>query len=150
MSSLHTLKRGYFGKGSVEVAPPARDGEGGIRRLAVTADKLVTQPLEGIDVIPDVVDYAARSFGSRNAIGWRDVVDIVTEDKEVKKMIGGKEVTEKKKWKYFQLSHYQFHSFVEFKERVSQLGRGLVELGVKSGDIFNIFSQTKYVLSISV
>ncbi|KAF9027422.1 acetyl-CoA synthetase-like protein [Hymenopellis radicata] len=127
---LHTEKPGYFGKGSVEVAPPARDGEGGVRRLAITADKLVTQPFEGLDVIPDVLDYAARTYGSRNA------------EKDVKKMVDGKEVTEKKKWKYFQLSGYQWLSYIEFKERVSQIGRGLIDLGVASGDIFNVYSQT--------
>ncbi|KAF8887701.1 long-chain-fatty-acid-CoA-ligase [Mucidula mucida] len=139
---LHTEKPGYFGKGSVEVAPPARDGEGGVRRLAITADKLVTQPFEGLDVIPDVLDYAARTYGSRNAVGWRNIVDVITEEKDVKKMVDGKEVTEKKKWKYFQLSGYQWLSYIEFKETVSQLGRGLIDLGVASGDIFNVYSQT--------
>lgn len=122
-----------------------RDGEGGIRRLAIRADKLVTQPMEGIDVIPDVVDYAARVYGSKHAAGTREVVDIVTEEKEVKKVVDGKEVLEKKKWKYFQLGPYHYLSFIDFKERVSQIARGLIDLGVQSGEVFNVYAQTRCV-----
>ncbi|KAK0216304.1 long-chain-fatty-acid-CoA-ligase [Armillaria fumosa] len=139
---MQTLKPGYFGKGSVEVTPPQAPGEGGVRRLAIASAKLVTQPFEGLDVLPDILDYSARTYGSRNAFGWRDVIDVIEEEKDVKKMVDGKEVHEKKKWKYFQLSDYKYISYLENKEMVSELGRGLVDLGVKQGDIFNIYSGT--------
>lgn len=142
---LDTLKPGYFGKGSVEVAPPSADNEGGARRLAISADKLVTRPFEGLDVLPDVLDYVARTYGTRNAVGWRDVVDVHTEEKDVKKIVDGKEVVEKKQWKYFQLSEYKFISAIEFKDTVSYVGKGLASLGIKQNDIFNVFSATRYV-----
>ena len=134
-------RRNFFGKGSVEIAT---DGSP-IRRLAITADKLVTQPFESIDIIPDVIDYAARIHGTRDAVGWRDVVDIHEEEKEVKKTVGGKEVAEKKTWKYFQLSDFKYLSFVDFQERVSALARGLLHHGITKDDVFNIYAQTRYV-----
>ncbi|KAJ3727394.1 long-chain-fatty-acid-CoA-ligase [Lentinula raphanica] len=142
MPTVHTSKPGYFGKGSVEIAKAAGPDEGPIRRSAITSDRLVTQPFEGIETVYDIVEYATRTHGTRNALGWRDVVDIHEEEKEVKKFVGGKEVTETKKWKYFQLSDYKYINFIELKEAVSEIARGLVEIGVTSDDVFNIYAQT--------
>ncbi|KAG2105453.1 uncharacterized protein F5147DRAFT_240678 [Suillus discolor] len=134
-----TSKRNFFGKGSVVVAT---DDGSPIRRLAITADNLVTQPFEGIDIIPDVIDYAARTHGTKDAVGWRDIVGIHEEEKEVKKTVNGKEVTEKKIWKYFQLSDYKYLNFLDVQERVSELARGLLHHQITKEDIFNIYAQT--------
>ncbi|KAK7026440.1 long-chain fatty acid-CoA ligase [Paramarasmius palmivorus] len=138
----HTNKPGYFGKGSVEIAEAAGPDEGPIRRLAISANKLITQPFEGIDTIYDIIQHAAKTHGTRNALGWRDIVATHEEEKEVKKMVDGKEVTEKKKWKYFELSDYKYINFIELKDAISEIARGLVEIGVTSDHIFNLFAQT--------
>ncbi|KAI0032135.1 long-chain-fatty-acid-CoA-ligase [Vararia minispora EC-137] len=138
-----TLKPGEnWGKGSVEVVPPQAAGESGIRRLAKTAAKLVTQPLESIKTVPDVLNYAERTHGDRRAYGYRDVVQMVEEEKEVKKMVGGKEVSEMKKWRYFQLSDYKFISFIDLKKAVVEVAGGLLELGLQKGEVVNIYAQT--------
>lgn len=142
MSTATTTKSNYFGKGSVVVSS---DGEGAVRRLAITSDRLVLRPFEGIDVIPDLLSYAARTHGSRDAVGWRNIVDIHEEEKEVKKTVGGKEVIEKKKWKYFQLSDFEYISFIEVRERVLELARGLLHHGISKTDVFNIYAQTRCV-----
>ena len=134
-------KNTYFGKGSVVVSS---DPDGPVRRLAITADKLVTQPFEGIDVIPDIVSYSARTHGAREAMGWRNIVDVHEEEKQVTKMVAGKEVTETKKWKYFELSDFEYLSYLDVQERVSQLARGLLHHGIQKTDIFNIYAQTRY------
>ncbi|KAF9461401.1 long-chain-fatty-acid-CoA-ligase [Collybia nuda] len=141
MQRVRTNKPGFYGKGSVEISPGV-EGEGGIRRCAISQDRLVTQPFEGIDTVYDIVEYSARTHGTRNALGWRDIVEIIEEEKEVKKVVDGKEVTEMKKWKYFQLSDYKYINFVEVKEAVSEIGRGLLELGVSADDVFNVYAQT--------
>ncbi|KAG9308664.1 hypothetical protein JVU11DRAFT_11621 [Chiua virens] len=134
-----TTKSNFFGKGSVVVPS---DGEGAVRRLAIASEKLVTRPFEGIDVIPDVIAYAARVHGNRNAVGWRTTVRIHEEEKEVKKMVAGKEVTETKKWKYFELSEYQYLSFTDVQTQVSELARGLLHHNIGKEDVFNIYAQT--------
>lgn len=131
--------------GSIEVASASRDGEGPTRRNALTADRLVTQPFEGIEVVPDILAYAARTHGQKDAMGWREVVDIHEEEKEIKKMVDGKQVTEKKKWKYFQLSEYKYLSYVEIKQRAELLGAGLIQMGVGREGVFNVYSQTRCV-----
>ena len=129
-----------YGAGSVEVDIP----EGGkARRLANTSDRLVQQPLEGIDTLADIVAYAARMHGTKQALGWRDVVEIHEEEKEVKKVVGGKEVTEMKKWKYFQLSDYKYINYIEIQERISELARGIIHYGITETDVFNIYAATR-------
>ncbi|KAF9474999.1 long-chain-fatty-acid-CoA-ligase [Pholiota conissans] len=132
----------FFGPVSVEISPPAREGESGIRRLAVHKDSLVTQPAEGIDTIPDVIDYSARVHGNRKALGWRDVLRVHEEAKEVRKQVGGKEVVETKSWKYFELSEYRYIDYIELKERISDAARGLISLGAGKGAVVDIFAET--------
>ncbi|TFK68797.1 long-chain-fatty-acid-CoA-ligase [Pluteus cervinus] len=140
---VHTNKpAGHYGEGSVAVGPAAGPGEGPAHRLAITKDALVTQPFEGITTVHDIVEYAARTHGTRNALGWRDVVKTVEEEKEVQKIVDGKEVTEKKKWKFFQLSDYKYHTFVEVKEAVSEIARALLDLNIGPDNVFNIYSAT--------
>ena len=144
MSKVTTLKPGYYGVGSVEVASPANPEEGPTRRYFRSKDGLVTQPFEGINTVFDVISYSARTHGNRNALGWRDVVGIVEEEKEVKKVVDGKEIVEKKKWKYFELSDYKYITFIELKEAVSEVARALISLGITKDDVFNVYAQTRY------
>lgn len=127
--------------GSVEVAPAA-PGESATRRAAIHSESLVESPAEGITTVHDVLEYAARTHGTKNAVGWRNIEKIVEEEKEVTKTVGGKHVTEKKIWKYFQLSDYQYWSFIEFRDHAMETARGLVVLGVEKGKVFNVYSQT--------
>ncbi|CCO30150.1 hypothetical protein BN14_04174 [Rhizoctonia solani AG-1 IB] len=113
-----------------------------VRRSWIHPDSLVDRPAEGINIIHDVLQYAARTHGSKQAVGWRNIEKIVEEEKEITKNVGGKQVTEKKVWKYFQLSEYQYWSFVEFRDYCMEAARGLVVLGVEKGKVFNIYAQT--------
>jgi long-chain acyl-CoA synthetase len=129
--------------GSVEVGEK-KQGEGRARRLAICKDALVTQPWEGIDTTCDVLTYAAKTYGTRDAVGWRDVVEEIEEEKEVTKNVGGKEIKEKKKWKYFKLGPFQYYNFVQVQEIVSEVARGLAEIGIGKDDVFNVYASTRY------
>ncbi|KAH9918460.1 long-chain-fatty-acid-CoA-ligase [Fomitopsis serialis] len=128
--------------GSVEVGPEKVDGETRIRRSVLARDKLVTQPWEGIDTVYDVLMYAARTHGTRQSYGSRDVVEIHEEEKEVTKVVGGKEVKEKKTWKYFQLSDYKYLTFQQVKDAAVEVAGALLELGVQKTDVVNIYAAT--------
>ena len=140
--SYHRGPNESWGKGSVEIGPSANSGESGVRRLEKTKDRLVTAPVEGVHTVHDVLQYTARTHGTRNAFGYRDVTNIIEEQKEVTKMVGGKEVKETKTWKYFQLSDYKYVTHLELKTIVSEVSRGLLKLGVQKNDVFNIYAQT--------
>lgn len=133
----------HFGTGSVEVGPDPNPGEGKVRRNALVADgELAARPMDGMDTVYDVLAYVDRAYGDKNAIGYRDVVDIHVEEKEIIKNVGGKEVKEKKKWSYFQLSEFKYLSFAELRKTSEAIGRALADLGLKKGDIFNIYAST--------
>jgi len=139
-------KPNFGGVTSVEISGgPSISGESAIRRSSLFPDKLVSQPFEGIDTVYDVLQYSARKYGTKNAYGYRDVLNMIEEEKEVTKMVDGKETKVKKTWKYFQLSDYKYISFIEFRDTAIDIGKGLVELGIGKGEIFNIYAQTRRV-----
>ncbi|KAJ3534142.1 hypothetical protein NMY22_g7048 [Coprinellus aureogranulatus] len=139
-----SLRDNFFGQGSVEVTPPPPGAkEGGIRRLAVTADKLLTQPSPDVNTIPDVLDHAVEHYPHKNAVGWRDVVRIVEEKKVIKKVVNGVEKEEEKTWKYFELSDPKYLTFPDYRTAVREVARALVSLGIrKDDDVINIYAQT--------
>jgi long-chain acyl-CoA synthetase len=140
-------KSGFYGRGSVEVGSEV-EGEGRTRRLAIRSEQLVTQPFEGIDTIYDVIAYTARTHGNRNALGWRDVIDIHEEAKEVTKIVNGEQVKETKKWKYFQLGEYKYLTYLQVQATASEIACGLLQLGVTTDDIFNIYALTRSVATL--
>ncbi|EAU81904.1 acyl-CoA synthetase [Coprinopsis cinerea okayama7 len=137
------LRKGFFGEGSVEVSPP-KPGEGGVRRLAVTADRLLTEPRPDVKTVPDVLDYAAKTFdGDHRAVGWRDIVRIHEEKKMVKKVVDGEEREVPKTWSYYELTDPKYMTFTEYRAAAREVGRALVHLGIgEKDDVINIFAQT--------
>jgi long-chain acyl-CoA synthetase len=81
-------------------------------------------------------------------MGWRDVLDVIEEEKEVTKTIDGKETKEMKKWKYFKLGSYQYVTYVEVKERAHDIGKALLELGIEKGAVWNIYAATRCVSAV--
>lgn len=137
MPPVHTNKPGHFGSGSAKVTDP-KEGEGATRRLSISSDRLVTQPFAGIDVVPDVLEYAAKQYGDHHALGYRDIVKLHTDTNEAGK-----------KWTFWELSEPKWISFKEVKEWVADVTKGLDSLGIKkttnSDDeqlVFNLYSQT--------
>ncbi|KAJ7775318.1 hypothetical protein B0H16DRAFT_1449947 [Mycena metata] len=111
-AACKTNKPGYCGKRSVE-------------------------PFPGIDTVFDMLQYVAKTHGTRDALGWRDIVNVHEEAKEVTKTVDEKEVKETKKWNYVQL-----------QEQVEEMARGLVDLGLTTDDVLNIYAATRWVFSL--
>jgi hypothetical protein len=75
---------------------------------AITQDALVAQPFNGIDTAHDVLYSTARTFGTRDAVGWRDAEKFIEEGKDVKEMVDGQEIMENTDRKYFLLSDFKY------------------------------------------
>lgn len=88
--------------------------------------------------------YAARTHGAKQALAGRDIIGTVEEEKEITKVVGGKEVKEKKKWSYFKLSPLDWISYDDALKDVRVLGSGLREHGIggKGEQFFNIYAAT--------
>jgi long-chain acyl-CoA synthetase len=131
--------------GFISSTDPAGPNESGIRRSTHTKDALLAEPVPGVSTVSDILDFSARVHGDKYSMGWRDVLDIIEEEKEVTKTIDGKEVKEMKKWKYFKLGEYQYVTYIEVKERAHDMAKALLELGIEKGAVWNIYASTRYV-----
>lgn len=132
---------------SIEVSGTLTEHETPVRRNAKSKDALVTQPFEGIDTVTDVLFYAARTYGSKDALGTRRIVNVHEEEKKVKRKVDGEEREEVKKWKYFELGAFEYLSFADVKRCVVEIANAFVELGLKKGDVFNVYAQTRSLYS---
>ncbi|PWY99700.1 acetyl-CoA synthetase-like protein [Testicularia cyperi] len=127
---------------SVEVGDAPAKGETKTRRSYRSPDKLLERPKENINSMADVFLDAKKRFPNRPIMGWRDVVRMHNEEKEVTKKVEGKEVKETKKWEYFELSPYKYITYNEFEERIQHASSGLVNLGMSKNTRFNIYAAT--------
>lgn len=126
------------------------DGETIPRRNARSKDQLRSRPIEDVATIYDLVKYSAAKYGNARALGSRKILRTHVETKKVKKIVDGIAQEVDKKWTFFELSGYQYMSFVEYEQRTLQLGAGLRQLGLKPGDKLQIYAATSpYWLSMA-
>ncbi|GAA6061533.1 hypothetical protein JCM10212_004523, partial [Sporobolomyces blumeae] len=125
-----------------QVGPDPPKGETRPRRYFKTPDHLASTPEPGVEVIADLLAHSAKTRPDHPAVGWRDTVKVHKEEKEVKKTVGGKEVTEKKLWQYFELSDYKYWTYRELANVVRDAASALVETGHSRDTVFNIYAQT--------
>lgn len=132
---------------SVEVGKAANEHETAPRRNVTTAKAPVTRPPNYS--CSTVYEFAMEAFGkggNRQAMAWRDVIDIHDEKKMVTKKIDGKEQQVEKTWQYFELSPYRHNSYKELGSIMHDLGRGLVKIGVKPNqkERLHIYASTSH------
>jgi len=127
---------------SVEVGPPAKEGEGRARRWGQMPDKLAEGAIAEIPTVYDIVQRSARLFPEQNGFGYRELVRMHNEEKEVEKTVKGVKKTEMKKWSYFEMSDYKYLSYKEIADQSLVLGSGLRAVGLEKGKMFNIYAST--------
>jgi long-chain acyl-CoA synthetase len=100
---------------SVEVGDAPEKGHGKARRAYTSPEKLVERPAEGnLNTMSDVLEFAVKSewprvkvsqgavltdmsfnsteFTNKPVMGYRELIKIHKEEKEITKTVGGKEV----------------------------------------------------------
>jgi long-chain acyl-CoA synthetase len=129
---------------SVEVGT-AKPGEGAPRRSTLSADKLLTTPEAGIETIFDVVQRSVRLFGDQPALGYRDILHVHTETKQVQKTdSNGEAHSETKTWKYFECSDYKYWSYKTLGDKVKAASSGMANLGLNKDTLFNVYAATSH------
>lgn len=118
------------------------EGETIPRRNVRTKDKLVESPDAETKTIYDVLRRSSKKYGNAKAVGKRRLVQMHEEVKKVKKTIDGKEQEVDKKWQYFELSPYDYMSFVEYEQLALKVGSGFRALGMNSPDRVHLFAAT--------
>ncbi|CAI6337145.1 unnamed protein product [Periconia digitata] len=118
------------------------DGETIPRRNAKFKDALRLTPSDDVKTLHDVLRYSSAKFGNAKAVGARKVIDVHEETKKIKKMVDGKEQEVDKKWQYFELSPYEFKSFIEFEKLCLDIGSGMRHLGLSAQDRCHLYAAT--------
>lgn len=119
------------------------EGETIPRRNPAAKDKLISRPAYDVATIYDILRRGAKTFGNAKCVGSRRIVKTHVENKKVKKLIDGVEQEVEKKWTYFELTGYEYMSFVEFEKLALQLGSGLRKLGFEKGNRLHIYAATR-------
>ncbi|KAG0320087.1 long-chain fatty acid-CoA ligase [Linnemannia gamsii] len=104
---------------TVEVGPTDVQGETRIRRSVLSAKRLMSSPDDDIKTLYDVVNHSVKVRPNLNAIGYRKVVKIVEEEKEITKIVGGEEVKEKKTWKFFKIANWLLVAHGAFTQSIT-------------------------------
>ena len=123
------------------------EGETIPRRNIRTKDALKSRPAPDIATIYDIVTNASKTFGNAKAVGSRKLVKMHEEVKKIKKQVDGKDQEVDKKWSYFEMSPYNYMSFIEYERMVLQIGSGFRKLGMNPQDRVHIFAATRYELT---
>jgi len=142
----YMYKRGPF---SVEASGyEKKKGETIPRRNPHAKDELIVKPSAQVSTIYENFRRAAAKFGNAKAVGSRRIIKTHVENKKVKKIIDGKEQEVDKKWTYFELSGYEYMSFVEYEQMALAAASGLRHLGMKKDDKMHLYGATRYVCQI--
>ncbi|CCE64567.1 hypothetical protein TPHA_0I00610 [Tetrapisispora phaffii CBS 4417] len=137
---------------SVEIDKPANEHETAIRRNVDAKNGLVTIPV-GMKCTT-VYEFAVERFNqiaNKDAMGWRDVIEIHEEEKIIVKKVDGKDTEVKKTWNYFELSGYKYNKYSELLTIFETLGKGLLKIGLRSSiddtieaDKIHIYASTSH------
>lgn len=123
----------------------ARPGETAPRRRAQQKDAPVERPLDSSATnFIEFFDECVKRNGNRRAMGWRDLVEVHVEKKEVTKVVKGKETKVEKEWLFYENSSYKFITYQELSSLAKTYGKGLVSLGLKPQEKLHIFAATSH------
>ncbi|SCU87290.1 LAME_0D09494g1_1 [Lachancea meyersii CBS 8951] len=132
---------------TVEVGKAANAHETAPRRNAKVKDGAVSRPLQSkATTVYDFMLESIQRCGNRTAMGWREIVEVHEEKKQITKKIDGKEQQVDKTWLYFEKSSYQYNTYNELGKILHQFGRGLVDMGMSpdNTDRLHIFASTSH------
>ncbi|KAH8666747.1 hypothetical protein BX600DRAFT_497500 [Xylariales sp. PMI_506] len=120
----------------------ANDGETPPYRHIKAKDGLINRPAPNISTIYELLKNSVELYGSKDAVGWRDLIKTHKEVKKVPKIVDGVTKQVDKEWTFFELSPFTFLTYSQFEERVLQVGAGLRKLGLEPREKVHLFAST--------
>lgn len=128
------------------VVGPAQPGETAPRRNvgAKNAPWIYPDNNPEMNTIWNLLEWSVKEYTDLQAMGWRKIVDVHTEEKMVTKKVDGKTVQIPKQWQYFELSGYTYITYRQLLQTVKEYAAGLMAIGIKpkGEETFHIYAQT--------
>ncbi|KAI5959270.1 FAA4 [Candida pseudojiufengensis] len=110
----------------------AKPGETAPRRKASLREASLSRPIDSKATnIPEFIEECFKRNGNKNAMGWRNLLEIHTETKEITKKIDGEDKKIKKDWTYYEMGPYNYIKYPALLELIKNYSKGLLELGLK-------------------
>jgi long-chain acyl-CoA synthetase len=134
---------------SIEVTPP-EPGQGAVHRSILSPNELMKTPAKDVNTLTDILQYAAKTYKTRKAFGYRKLLNTIVEEKDLVKVVDGVEKKVKKSWTFFELSAYEYYDYQEAVEMTKTIGAGLVKLGATKGDRLQIVASTRLVVEKAI
>jgi long-chain acyl-CoA synthetase len=132
-------------KGPFSIEVPGQqpiEGETPVRRHPLAVNGLLTTPTDDITTVHELVRASVAKFGNAKCMGSRKLVRTHLDKKMVKKVVNGEETEVEKTWTFFEMSPYEYISYVDYERMTHQLGAGLRKLGLEKGDRVHIYAAT--------
>ncbi|QSL66160.1 hypothetical protein MERGE_000535 [Pneumocystis wakefieldiae] len=98
-------------------------GESRIRRSIFSMNELLVRPSPDVNTVYDILTRSYKLYGSKKAFASRKILQVHTKNKELTKIIGGKEIKVQKDWMYYELGHFEYISYIEFYEKFQFMQR---------------------------
>ncbi|KAJ3379459.1 long-chain fatty acid-CoA ligase [Entophlyctis sp. JEL0112] len=115
----------------------------GVYRSNMSPGALLETPAPGMNTVHELFQIKSREKPDAEVFGQRRLIRMVEEEKEViKKLPTGEEVKELKKWKFFELSPYEWMTWKHADQLISQYASGYRALGLAPGDKLTIYAET--------
>jgi long-chain acyl-CoA synthetase len=125
--------------------PNNRPGESCLVRHVLAAKGLLATPGENVRTAYDILMQANKAYGTKNALGYRKVIRVHEEKKDIVKTVAGKTITETKLWRFLELGSYTWFTYKEIFQKSQLIGAGLAHLGFGPGDRACIYAGTWYI-----
>ncbi|KAK4158114.1 hypothetical protein C8A00DRAFT_11129 [Chaetomidium leptoderma] len=132
-------------KGPFSVEVPGQqpvEGETPVRRHPLALEGLMTKPNDDITTVHELVRASVAKFGNAKCMGSRKLVRTHQEKKMIKKVVNGAETEVEKSWIFFEMSPYDYISYIDYERLTHQLGAGLRKLGLVKGDRVHVYAAT--------
>jgi long-chain acyl-CoA synthetase len=142
--NVHLIPR-MTAKGPFTVEVPGQEpieGETPVRRHPLAVNGLYTKINDDITTVYELVRASVAKFGDAKCMGSRKLVRTHLDKKMVKKVVNGEEREVEKTWTFFEMSPYEYISYIDYERLTHQLGAGLRKLGLVRGDRVHIFAAT--------
>lgn len=124
----------------------AKPGETAPRRRAAQKSAALVRPIDSkASTLPEFINECVQRNLDRRCMGWRELLEIHTEVRQVTKVVDGNEQIVDKEWTFYEYSPYEYQTYTQVLATVKSLSHGLAKMGLAPGSSkLHIFASTSH------
>ncbi|KAI9296010.1 long-chain-fatty-acid-CoA ligase-like protein [Neoconidiobolus thromboides FSU 785] len=131
-----------------EAVPSEKEGETGVFRSNFCkkngGDLITLASKNRATTLYEVLQNSIQKYQNKNSLGYREILDIIEENKELERKVDGKVEKYSKTWKFYKLSEYKWITFNQLGSKLTNLSSGLHSLGLKPNDKVSFYAPSSH------